>query len=69
MFRKPNRNIRFFDEQKLSTFTMPKDGTKDKIILALHDYSKTETNIDKMLNRIKKYYIDKNIPVDQKKLK
>lgn len=51
------------DEQKLSTFIMPKDSAEDKIILALHDYANTESNIDSFLSRIKKYCIDKNIPV------
>ncbi len=51
------------DEQKLSTFVMPNDIAENKIILALHDYSNTTSSIDKMLARIKKYCVDKNIPV------
>jgi len=42
---------------------MPKDSSEDKIILALHDYANTESNIDNFLSRIKKYCTDKNIPV------
>lgn len=51
------------DEQKLETFVMPKDTAKNKIMLALHDYSSSPDAITSMFNRIKKYCIDKNIPV------
>lgn len=51
------------DDQKLSTFTMPKDTVEDKIILALHDYSYAENAVDSLFERINKYCTDKNIPV------
>lgn len=51
------------DEHKLSNFTMPKDDVKNKIILALHDYTSSEKGLDNMFARIKKYCIDKNVPV------
>lgn len=51
------------DDQKLSTFTLPKDTVKDKIILALHDYADTTSGIDSMFERIEKYCKSRNIPV------
>ncbi len=51
------------DEQKLKFFTMPKDSTKNKIMLALHDYTTSADGISKMFTRIKKYCTDKGIPV------
>lgn len=51
------------DDQKLSTFTLPKDTAKDKIILALHDYADTTSSINSMFERIEKYCRSKNIPV------
>ncbi len=51
------------DEHKLSLFTMPNDIVENKIILALHDYADEESNIDTMMQRLKKYVVDKNIPV------
>lgn len=51
------------DEHKLSNFVMPKDEASNKIILALHDYSSSQSGIDKMFSNIKKHCIDKNVPV------
>ncbi len=51
------------DDQKLSTFTLPKDTVKDKIILALHDYVDTTSGIDSMFERIKNHCKSRNIPV------
>lgn len=51
------------DEHKLSLFTMPNDIVENKIILALHDYADEESNIDKMMERLKTYLVAKNIPV------
>lgn len=51
------------DEQKLETFYMPKDESKDKIILALHDYANTKKDIDSLMNRINKHIVSRKIPV------
>lgn len=51
------------DEHKLSLFSMPKDIVENKIILAVHDYVDEEANIDKMIQRLKTYIVDKNIPI------
>ena len=51
------------DEHKLSLFSMPKDIVKDKIILAVHDYVEEEAGINKMIERLKTYIVDKNIPI------
>lgn len=51
------------DDQKLSTFTLPKDTAKNKIILALHDYANTTSGIDSMFQRIEKHCKSRNIPV------
>lgn len=51
------------DDQKLSTFTLPKDTAKNKIILALHDYADTTSGIDSMFQRIEKHCKSRNIPV------
>lgn len=51
------------DEHKLSLFSMPNDIVENKIILAVHDYVEEEANIDKMINRLKTYIVDKNIPI------
>lgn len=51
------------DEHKLSNFTLPNDTVKDKIILAVHDYAEEEQNIDKMLERLNKFIVTKNIPI------
>ncbi|MDE5630740.1 MAG: cellulase family glycosylhydrolase, partial [Bacilli bacterium] len=51
------------DEHKLSNFSLPNDIVKDKIILAVHDYVDEESNIDKMITRLKNYIVDKNIPI------
>ena len=47
----------------LQTFEMPADTVEDKIILALHSYHSTESDIDTMMTNIKIYCRDKNIPV------
>jgi len=47
----------------LQTFEMPTDVVEDKIILALHSYHSTESDIDTMMANIKTYCIDKGIPV------
>ncbi len=51
------------DEQKLETFYKPKDESKDKIILALHDYANSKKDIDSLMNRINKHIVSRNIPV------
>lgn len=47
----------------LESFVMPKDTANNKIILAMHNYSSTVTDIDQMISNIKKYCTDKKIPV------
>ena len=47
----------------LQTFEMPIDQVEDKIILALHSYHSTESDIDTIMTNIKTYCIDKGVPV------
>jgi len=50
-------------EHLLKSFKMPTDVVNHKIILALHNYSVTESDIDQVMKNLKRYCIDKKIPV------
>ena len=47
----------------LESFELPEDEVNDKIILAMHNYNYAENEIDQMIENLKKYCVDRNIPV------
>ncbi len=47
----------------LQSFVMPEDSADHKIILSLHNYSATESDIDQLMGNLKTYCTDKGIPV------
>jgi Endoglucanase len=55
------------DDQKLETFRLPIDKTTgkedDKVILAVHDYTRTKSGIDSLMQRINRHIVARNIPV------
>ncbi|MDR0834806.1 MAG: glycoside hydrolase family 5 protein [Candidatus Symbiothrix sp.] len=51
------------DQQKLELFTLPNDNVENKIILTVHDYAHTKADIDKVMNRLNNYAVQRNIPV------
>lgn len=55
------------DSQKLETFTLPinplTEEDDDKVILAVHDYARTTTSIDNLMNRLNTYILERDIPV------
>lgn len=50
------------EEDVISNFKLPNDSVKNKLIVGMHLYT-TKEYIDSYIKRVKKYFIDKNIPV------
>lgn len=50
-------------EKGVKLFEMPKDSVKDAIIVGFHSYTGNETEFQAICDRMKKKFVDKNIPV------